>query len=271
VRHNASSNQVSFETSPDAVTWTTRKTATVGFSLTGMRFSLLAGAWGPNNAAPGAAIYNDFQYIPSAQTLLDDDFNDNTIDTTKWTANDLLSGFTDNTLPVNETLQRLEIGPLLSGASGSHYRGIRSVNSYNFTGGSCSVELVQPPVASTTAYAMFTIGTDVDNFYRLYVSGGMLVGERKVSGSKTTLFTISYTAQNHRFLRIRHDAVNNNVVMETAPSNGSVPGTWVQQYAQGWSSGVQIATVVFELKGGTSVAEANAPGKVTFDNFSATK
>jgi len=194
VRHNASLNQVSFETSPDAVTWTTRKTATAGFSLTGMRFSLFAGAWGPNNAAPGTAIYNDFQYIPSAQTLLSDDFNDNTIDTTKWTANDLLSGFTDNTLPINETLQRLEIGPLLSGMSGSHYRGIRSVNSYNFTGGSCSVELVQPPVASTTAYAMFTIGSDVDNFYRLYVSGGMLVGERKISGSKTTLFTISYNA-----------------------------------------------------------------------------
>jgi len=271
IRHNQVSGWVDLETSADGVTWITRKTVTGGFSLLGVKFVLNAGAWGPNNPSPGAAIYNDFQYIPSAETLLSDDFNDNTIDTTKWTANDLLSGFTDNTLPINETLQRLEIGPLLSGTSGSHYRGIRSVNSYNFTGGSCSVELVQPPVASTTAYAMFTIGSDVDNFYRLYVSGGMLVGERKVSGSKTTLFTISYNAQNHRFLRIRHDPINNNIVMETAPSNGSGPGTWVQQYAQSWSSSVQIATVIFELKGGTSVAEGSAPGKVIFDNFSATK
>jgi hypothetical protein len=272
VRHTASSNQVNFETSPDAVTWTSRKTVTAGFALTGMRFSLLAGAWGANNPAPGAAIYNDFQYISSAETLLSDDYNDNTIDTVKWTATDLLSGFTDNSLPINETLQRLEIGPLLSGTSGSHYRGIRSVNTYNFTGGGCSVELVQPPAASTSAYAMFTIGPDVENFYRLYVSGSNLVGERKLNGTKTTLFTTTYNAQNHRFLRIRHDAVTNNMVMETAPSNGSGgPGTWVQQHVQSWSSGVQITTVIFELKGGTSVAEGSGPGKVIFDNFSAIK
>jgi len=118
---------------------------------------------------------------------------------------------------------------------------------------------------------MFTIGPDVDNFYRLYVSGGTLVGERKVSGTKTTLFSISYNAQNHRFLRIRHDSATNNMIMETAPSNGSGPGTWVQQYAQALSSGIQLATVIFEVKGGTSVAEASAPGKVIFDNFSAIK
>jgi len=59
--------------------------------------------------------------------------------------------------------------------------------------------------------------------------------------------------------------------METGPSNGSGPGTWVQQYAQGWNSGVQIATVIFEVKGGTSVPEGTAPGKVIFDNFSAIK
>jgi hypothetical protein len=165
----------------------------------------------------------------------------------------------------------LEIGPLLSGASGSHYRGIRSVNAYNFTGASCSLELVQPASVSTSAYAMFTIGPDVDNFYRLYVSGGNLVGERKVGGTKTTLFTTSYNAQNHRFLRLRHDAATNNMIMETAPSSGSGPGTWVQQYAQIWSSGIQITAIVFELKGGTSVSEGSAPGKVVFDSFSATK
>ena len=57
---------------------------------------------------------------------LSDDFNDNSLDTTKWNANSLFSGFIDLNIPISETGQRLEIGPLLTNTPDSHYRGIRS-------------------------------------------------------------------------------------------------------------------------------------------------
>ena len=75
-----------------------------------------------------------------------------------------------------------------------------------------------PQSASSTTQgdAMFTVGLNVDNYYRLYVSGGNLFGLKKIGTVKTTLFTIPYDPVNHRFLRIRHDAVANTVILETA-------------------------------------------------------
>src|SRR2546423_504412 len=200
---------------------------------------------------------------------LADDFNDNSLDTAKWDPNNLFSGFTDTSLPIAETNQRLEIGPLLQNTGSSHYRGIRSVNTYNFSDAYSYVELVQAPPATTTADAMFTIGNDVNNYYRLYVEGGTLYGLRKIGGTKTTLFTLSYDTTNHRFLRIRHDAASGNVTLDTAPGSNGVPGTWVQRYAETWNSSISLTGMILEVKGGTWQAETNAPNKVIFDNFKA--
>src|SRR5262245_65592116 len=60
-----------------------------------------------------------------AAPIVSDDFNDNSIDTAKWNPNDLFSGFTNTNVPIAETSQRLEIGPLLQNVSGSSYRGMR--------------------------------------------------------------------------------------------------------------------------------------------------
>ncbi len=69
VRHDQSSNAVSFETSADGDAWTTRKTATAAFSLTAVKFYLMAGAWGTGNGNPGAAKYDNFQFIASSTPL----------------------------------------------------------------------------------------------------------------------------------------------------------------------------------------------------------
>jgi hypothetical protein len=164
-----------------------------------------------------------------------------------------------------ETSAQLEIGPLLQTFDGSAYRGIRTVNSYNFSGAYSFVELVKAPESNTTGFAMFTIGNNVDNYYRLYVSAGNLVGEKKIGGSKSTLFTITYDSTNHRFLRIRHDS--GNVYLDTAPGSGGAPGTWTQRYTETWNTSISLSSIIFEVKGGTSVIQQSAPGKVIFDNF----
>ena len=43
---------------------------------------------------------------------------------------------------------------------------------HNFTGAYSYVELVQGPASSTKADAMFTIGRDANNYYRIYVEQG---------------------------------------------------------------------------------------------------
>jgi hypothetical protein len=199
-----------------------------------------------------------------AAPIVSDDFNDNSIDTAKWSDN-LFSGFTSGSVPINETNQRFEIGPLLQNTGGSNYRGVRSVNTYNFTNSYAYVDLVQAPASTTQGDAMFTIGINVDNYYRIYVSGGNLIGQKKIAGTKTTLFTIPYDSTNHRFLRIRHDA--GSMILDTAPNNSGAPGAWTQRYTEMWNTAVSLTAIIFELKGGTWQAEGNAAGKVIFDNF----
>jgi len=269
IRHTPSTNSISFDTSPNGSTWTTRKTANAGFSLAAVKVQMLAGAYGTGNSAPGAAVYDDFQVQGTAVNLpiLADDFNDNSLNTVNWDPYNLFSGLTDTNVAFAETGQRFEVGPLLQNTGSSHYRGIRTVNLYTFTDSYAHVELVQATASNTSADAMFTIGNSVDSYYRLYVSGNTLYGQRKIGATKTTLFSLPYDPVNHRFLRIRHEGATGKAVLETAPGTSGVPGPWVQRYNETWNSSVSLFDVIFEMKAGTWQAEANAAGKAIFDNF----
>jgi acid phosphatase len=203
-------------------------------------------------------------------TLLADDFSGAAIDSTKWISNSLFSGYVDTSVGISQTNQQLVIGPLPQGAAagGSHYRGIYSVNTYNFTGAYAQVELVQPPSAGTSADMMMTAGRDSGNYYRINVEAGNLVLQSRVGGAKTTLRTLPYNASNHRFIRIRHDASAGNVIFEAAPGSAGTPGTWGQLYSEAWNAAnIPLVGMLFELKAGTWTTEANAPGRVIFDNF----
>jgi hypothetical protein len=207
-----------------------------------------------------------------SSVLLEDDFNDNSLNFAKWQLNNLFSGFTDATVATSETGQRLQIGPLFAGQPGSHYNGIRSASSYNLSGAYAYVELIQAPSAATKADAMFTIGIDAHNYYRIYVEEGALVCQARIAGTKRNLFTSAFNSVSHRYWRIRHDSATGNVVFETASDNGGVPGTWVARYSETWdTASVPIGVVMFELKGGTWQSEPSAPGVVIFDNFRAVR
>ncbi|MFP5262931.1 MAG: hypothetical protein ACLGJB_13580, partial [Blastocatellia bacterium] len=229
------------------------------------------------NSSPGF-LQNDSTILPrsgggaSETVLLADDFNNNFLDTSKWAVNDLFSGFADPSLPAVERNQRLEIGPLAQNADGSHYNGIRSNAAYDFTGAYCYVQLIQPAASATGGDAMFTVGSDVDNYYRIYVESGSLRGQKKTGGLKTNVFTVAYNSTQHKYLRIRHDVPTGNVVFEAAPDVGGAPGGWVQLYSEVWdTSSIPLTNILFELKGGTYKPESATPGTVIFDNFKAAK
>jgi acid phosphatase len=228
-----------------------------------------------NSDGQSGTLTNGFTFVtpppPGETILLADDFNDSSLDTTRWVANNLWSGFTDPTVAIVET-QSLDIGPLKQNLDGSHYNGIGSVGSFNFAGGYAYVQIVQGPNVNTAADGFFSIGLDVDNCYRIYVEGGLLTLQSKLAGVKRALLTTSFNSTNHAFWRIRHDAISGSVVFEVAPNNSGVPGTWQQLYNEAWNtSAVPLSSVRFELKAGTWKAEAIAPGTVKFDNFKAAK
>jgi len=190
----------------------------------------------------------------------------------KWQANNLWSGFTDASVTTSETNSRLQIGPLFAGLSGSHYNGIRSTSAFNFNGAYGYVELVQGPSASTKADAMFTIGIDANNYYRIYVEEGLFICQAKIGGSKRNIFVTAYSPASHRYWRIRHDSIGGNVVFETATDNGGTPGTWTLRASEPWNTAaVPLGALLFELKGGTWQPEPTAPGVVIFDNFRAAR
>jgi acid phosphatase len=227
-----------------------------------------------NSNGQSGSKANAFTYDAPAggeTVLLADDFNDGSINTSNWLTNNLFSGFTDTTVAVGETT-RLNIGPLKQNVDGSHYNGVRSLTSFDFTGGYAHVQLAQAPNALTAADAFFTLGLNVDNCYRIYVESGNLIVQKKIGGAKTTMLTVPFNATNHAFWRIRHDAISAQVVFEAAPASGGAPGTWTQVYAEAWNTGaVPLTTVLFELKGGTWRLEATNPGSVAFDNFKAAR
>ena len=222
-----------------------------------------------NTNGLSGSLTNGFTYIVAAESvLLQDDFNDNALDLSKWSQNDLFSGFTDASVQTREVTQRLQIGPLFQGQSGSHYNGIRSANTYNFTGAYSYVELVQAPASSTKADAMFTIGRDAHNYYRIYVEEGVFICQARIGGTKRNLSTSAFDPSAHRYWRIRHDQATGNVVFETAADNAGVPGSWTMRATEAWNNAsVPVAGVILELKAGTWQPESIAPGTVVFDNF----
>jgi hypothetical protein len=123
----------------------------------------------------------------------------------------------------------------------------------------------QAPAGNTSANAMFTLALDSLNHYRIFSEAGALKFEKKVSNSKTVLGSVTYSATSHAFWRIRHCAAGDQILFETAPGNGGVPGTWTLHHSVGRE--LTITSVKMELKAGTWQSEANAPGTVVFDNF----
>jgi len=251
----------------------TSVTVNSGSSITATTASHAAGTVNvvvTNSDNQSGTLANGFTYSTSTETvLLADDFNSNQIDSTKWSTNNLFSGFTDSAVTTAVKAQQLQIGPLDVNTTGSHYNGLRSAQSFNFTGAYCYVELVAPPASNTSADAMLTIGTDVNNYYRVYVEAGTLFCQRKAAGAKTTLFSQAYSAVNDKFLRIRHNTSAGTAVFEVAPDNGGAPGAWTQLFSESWNSSIPLTGIIFEIKAGTWQAETNAPGTVAFTHFRA--
>jgi endonuclease/exonuclease/phosphatase family metal-dependent hydrolase len=220
------------------------------------------------STAPAPATVPTTPIVPAVTqtTLFADRFD--TFDATQWPTR-VITGAQDSTVPVAVANGMLRIGNLKESVTGVHYNAA-STAAYNLsTDGCSSVQLAQGLNPATTAYAMFSVVRDSNNFYRWYQSGDSLMAESKLGGVKKIVADLQYSPTNHQFLRIRKVANaatgTQDVVFETAPATNGVPGVFTERFRDTWSTRVNASGLKIELKAGTSVAEAGA-GSAYWDN-----
>ncbi len=182
------------------------------------------------------------------------------LDTTKWNFGLLNkdSSQWDTNVKAAEQNGQLQIAPLANTA-GNHYNGYVSVRSWDMMGAQASVEVVQ----TTNGPGMsFVVGFDYNNWYRIAFSAGSLVLEDQVNGVRATV-SVPYNNSLHRFWRIRHNAVADQIVFETSADRS----TWTVQ--RQIARQLPIMAMRAELSAGTYQAVAS-PGVAIFDNFQLT-
>jgi len=220
--------------------------------------------------------------------LMTDDFEGGARDLSKWPGGVLSGTMQDVTLPVAQSGGAVVIGPLFANASGFRYIGA-SAPPFDLTdSGYAQVDLVQG-VTGEAANAMFTVAGNSTNFYRIYQTGAAgaqrLAVEKKLDDTKYPLAAAPYDPSAPRTLRIRHDnrpaAGIDDVVFElsaapVATPNGTIGAAnasagaadYVEVYREPWDARIDVRSLTFELKAGTSDKESS-PGTVVWDNFRA--
>lgn len=207
LRIREASGTTYWETSPDGVTWTSRKSKTTGFDMSNMYVTLLAGN-DNSDPSPGTALIDDFNCCPLSETLTDD-FASNT----QWT---LSSGTTISGGTLNI--------PADSAYSGNAY----SVNRFDFTGSSLSAEIT----AVTGGTNPITWGPRLrlnpasnQNEIGAILSGGAIFLNRVIGGTFADSGTYpAYNATNHKWIRIRESG--GTVYLDVSATGAS--GSWTQ-------------------------------------------
>jgi hypothetical protein len=185
-------------------------------------------------------------------STLVDNFNDNSLDTAKWTP-------FANPAPLSERIRevngRLELTPR-SGTSGM-YSGIESSTTYDLTDSSAHVELVQTLRADNDAVVIFVASADSSNSVYFLIAGGFLRCYQNVAGTRTRL-KLPYDPAAHRWLRLRESA--GTTFWEVSPDGC----TWA--VLQSKPNPIVLTAVEVELQVGLDSA-VPAPGVAVFDNF----
>ncbi|MCU1288828.1 MAG: hypothetical protein JWN60_1057 [Acidobacteria bacterium] len=212
------------------------------------------------NSGGDSAYTNTAQALTGdpPSTVFSDNFNDGTRDATKWNLGifSRSASYFDPNIVVVEQNGQLSITPR-SSTTGNLYGGYLSAATWNLTDAAAEVEAAQKTAGS--AVTMFSVGTDKDNWFSFRAKGSSLYLESRKAGV-TTDITLSYSAVQHRFWRVRHDPLSDTVAFETS-ADGNI---WTTQWSV--ARGFAISAVKFELIAGTGGAVA-APGSARFDNF----
>jgi hypothetical protein len=193
--------------------------------------------------------------MAKAHTLVDT-FNDDAIDTAKWTAYGTPSPVAER---LRETNGRIEIRPAGSAAG---YSGLGTSQSYDLTDSHMAVELVQTLPTRVPGEAYLTLTRDTGNWINMAVWEGVIGVNRTVAGTQTNPHTEPYVPARHRWLRLREQG--GVTYWETSPDGCA----WEVLYSQ--ANPFPMTAVTLDFGAGTW-EPAPSPGMAIFDNFNVTE
>jgi RHS repeat-associated protein len=215
------------------------------------------------NAAPASPqkeyCYRNGQLLITADVTtgppvptFSDDFNDNSLDTGKWSV-------VAPTSPavVSETGQRLQITLPPNTAT---YNGISSNSTFDLTGKSVQVEVAQTVSQAGWCENFIQVVLDANNYYLIDVGAGSMVF-RSMTGGVNNQAVISYDPSALPYWRIRHDQAANTINLETS-NNGT---SWTTRKTV--TPGFSLTALRFYLYAGAWGTGNGSPGAAKYDNF----
>jgi hypothetical protein len=188
--------------------------------------------------------------MAKAHTLVDN-FNDDAIDTTRWS---VYANPAPASQRLRETNGRIEIRPA-SGATG--YSGLAANTQYDLTSSEVRVEVVGAlrNVAGCEQY--LNLGPDASNRLVITIAQGSISFAQRVAGVVTNLEVLPYDRVAHRWIRIRERA--GTTYWETS-SDGT---EWVTRASR--TNPFTLTSVGVDIAAGCYLA-VPAPGMAVFDN-----
>lgn len=216
------------------------------FTTSGCSLSLIGQFASSNSGSNGATLD------------LNDNFNDNWIDTARWyvaNADGLL---------VQEVGQQFEVSPLASTA-GAKYSGVNtdsSVYQVDFRGKEATLNIVQTVANALGVEMYFFVSVDTGNFIQITYQIGNIYFDRIINGVRTSP-SLVFSAVNHKYWRLRHISGTDQLVWETSPD----ASTWTVQRTE--ANPFDMSAVYIGFGAGTWQSVA-APGTAIFDDFTTT-
>lgn len=206
--------------------------------------------------------------VASLSTLADN-FNDNSIDASKWDTGNFFTGSATAAGTVAETASTAQITPPASTA-GSNYTGYISHLLYDFTGSSAFAKVTNVGSLPTTQEVYFAVGPDVNNHYLILLSGGSLYLQKVKAGTKTSIVqATTYSSTTNAWWRLRESG--GTIFLDTAPSSAANPpasGDWVNNASAAIDATIiPDKTQIHVAFGSGTNASATTPKAATFDGF----
>ncbi|HEX8456366.1 MAG TPA: hypothetical protein VF656_03510 [Pyrinomonadaceae bacterium] len=190
--------------------------------------------------------------------VLSDYFSKKAVSAQKWKPGSLTAGssFTDEGIEIAEEDGKLQVKPR-AGVATRSYNGYVSASAWDMTAAHARVEVLQ--TTAGTANTIFAVGIDSNNWYGFVIEGGKLYMQSKIGGKKNST-DIPYNATQHRFWRLRHEAMDNEILWETSTDGEN----WTVQ--RRLTPQLSLTNLYIYLGAGTYLNESN-PGTAVFDNF----
>lgn len=137
---------------------------------------------------------------------------------------------------------------------------IASNTTYDLTGSSIYLQVLQVPRSGTSADAEFRLKVDASNFYRFVYEGGTLFFQKQIATVTATVASIAYNSISHAFWRLRESG--GTVFWDTSPDG--LEGNWTNQ-----TTFINVLTItsLTVLIAGTCFQVETGPGQFIFKNL----